>query len=103
LKSRSTAIRRPVIDVADLERRGQAVAGRVGDRDPEQAVRDRDEVEVVAPHELRRSREARDLDRAPAQRPLGQDRHLNPPRLLKRRHVPVLTQLLIHRQAKNAE
>ena len=50
---------------------------RVGDRDAEDAVGHRDEVEVVAADELRRRGEPRGLELAAAQRALRQDGHLN--------------------------
>ena len=91
------------VHVAHLERGRQAVAGSVGDRDPEDPVGDRDEVEVVAAHELRRRRESGDLDVPAPQGALREDRHLDAARFLERRHVPALPELLVHRVAQDPE
>ncbi len=91
------------VHVADLEGRREAVAGGIGDGDAEDPVRDRDEVEVVASDQFGRRRVAGQLERSAPERPLRKDRHLDPPGFLEGRHVAVLPQLLVDRQAQDAE
>ncbi len=91
------------VDVAHLQRGGQAVARGVSDGDAHDAFGDRYEIEEVAPDELRRIRVAGHLDGPLPERAPRQDRHLDLPRLVQGRDVPRLPQLLVHGMAQDTE
>ena len=91
------------VDVADLQRRGQTMAGRVGDRDALDLLGDLDEVEEVAADDLRRHREPADVEDSGARRALRQDRHLDLTRLVHDRDEAFLPELLIHGVAEDPE
>ena len=93
----------PHVDVAHLQRRRQAVAGDVGDRQAEDLRADRDVVEEVAAHLVHRLGVAEDLEVAVDRLALGQDRDLNLPRLVEDAHHPLLADLLVDAVAQDAE
>ncbi len=93
----------PHVDVAHLQRGGQAMAGDVGDRQAEDLVGHRDVVEEVAADGLHRLRAAVHVEVAVAGGAARQDRGLDLARLLENPFHALAPQLLVDAVAHDAE